>query len=83
MTSILVLEGDGIGPEITAATLAVLKAVDRRYGLGLVYEHADIGFVAYHATGTTLCQLSQPGRVIFLYVLCCPYSILSPYCLRP
>ncbi len=54
MTSILVLEGDGIGPEITRATLAVLKAVDRRYELGLVYEHADIGFVAYHATGTTL-----------------------------
>ncbi len=54
MTSILVLEGDGIGPEITAATLEVLAATDRRYALGLVFEHADIGFVAYNASGTTL-----------------------------
>ena len=54
MTTILVLEGDGIGPEITAATLEVLAAADRRYALGLAFEHADIGFVAYNATGTTL-----------------------------
>ena len=30
-----VMPGDGIGPEITAATLHVLDAVDRRFGLGL------------------------------------------------
>ena len=29
------MEGDGIGPEITAATLAVLRAADRRFGSGL------------------------------------------------
>jgi 3-isopropylmalate dehydrogenase len=33
-TRLLVLEGDGIGPEIMAATLAVLAAADRRYGPG-------------------------------------------------
>ena len=32
---ILVLEGDGIGPEITAATLAVLRAADAKFALGL------------------------------------------------
>ena len=29
---LLVLEGDGIGPEITAATLAVLRAADAKFG---------------------------------------------------
>jgi isocitrate/isopropylmalate dehydrogenase len=50
---LLVLPGDGIGPEITAATLRVLDAADRRFDLGLAYEHRDIGFKAYEATGTT------------------------------
>ena len=35
---ILVLEGDGIGPEIIAATLRVLQAADRAFGLGLAFE---------------------------------------------
>jgi 3-isopropylmalate dehydrogenase len=50
---LLVLEGDGIGPEICAATLAVLQAADARFGLGLAFEHAPIGFTALAATGTT------------------------------
>jgi len=52
-TRILVLEGDGIGPEITAATLAVLRAADAKFGLGLAFEHADIGWTAHKACGTT------------------------------
>ena len=43
---ILVLPGDGIGPEITEATLAVLTATDRRFGLGLSFEEMTIGFRA-------------------------------------
>ena len=50
---ILVLEGDGIGPEITAATLAVLQAADTKFGLRLVFERADIGWAALKASGTT------------------------------
>jgi 3-isopropylmalate dehydrogenase len=50
---ILVLEGDGIGPEITAATLEVLKAADKKFGIGLEFSKADIGWVAHKATGTT------------------------------
>ena len=41
--NILVLPGDGIGPEISAATVAVLEACDRALGLGLTFEHRDIG----------------------------------------
>jgi isocitrate/isopropylmalate dehydrogenase len=50
---LLVLEGDGIGPEITAATLAVLRAADAKFGLGLAFESAAIGWAAHRATGTT------------------------------
>ena len=51
---LLVLPGDGIGPEITAATLAVLDAASRRFGLGLSYEQRDIGLASLRAQGTTL-----------------------------
>jgi len=50
---LLVMEGDGIGPEICAATLAVLRAADRRFELGLTFTQATIGFAALRAQGTT------------------------------
>ena len=50
---ILVLEGDGIGPEITAATLDVLRAADAKFSLGFSFEKADVGWVAHKAVGTT------------------------------
>ncbi len=51
--SLLVLEGDGIGPEITAATLAVLAAAERIFGLRLAFEHAAIGWAAHRELGST------------------------------
>jgi 3-isopropylmalate dehydrogenase len=48
------MEGDGIGPEITAATLAVLRAVDRAFGLRLSFTPVTIGLAALRAQGTTL-----------------------------
>ena len=51
---ILVLPGDGIGEEITQATMAVLKVADNRFSLGLEYDFMDIGFKALEKTGTTL-----------------------------
>jgi len=50
---ILVLEGDGIGPEITAATLEVLRAADTKFGLAFEFAHADVGWAAHKATGNT------------------------------
>jgi isocitrate/isopropylmalate dehydrogenase len=43
---ILVLSGDGIGPEITDATLVVLDAASRTFALNLVFERHDIGLPA-------------------------------------
>ncbi len=51
---LLALPGDGIGPEITVATLRVLAAVDARFGLGLQIETADIGLKSLAEQGTTL-----------------------------
>ncbi len=50
---LLVLEGDGIGPEIMTATLAVLHAADARFALGLSFEAAAVGWSAHRAAGTT------------------------------
>jgi isocitrate/isopropylmalate dehydrogenase len=47
------MEGDGIGPEISAATLDVLRAADRRFGLGFEFTSATIGFPALRQSGTT------------------------------
>ncbi len=51
---ILVLPGDGIGPEITRATLEVLRAADAAFNIGLKFETHDIGLVTLKSRGTTL-----------------------------
>ena len=56
---ILVLRGDGIGPEITAATLAVLDRANALFKLGLEWQHEEIGLPALKKEGTTL-----PARVL-------------------
>jgi 3-isopropylmalate dehydrogenase len=48
------MEGDGIGPEITAATLEVLRAAERVFALGLSFAPVTVGFVALRAHGSTL-----------------------------
>ncbi len=54
MTTLLVLPGDGIGPEITAATIDVLREADSLFGLGLKFERMAIGVEALKQSGTTL-----------------------------
>src|SRR5262245_39821580 len=52
--SIVVMQGDGIGPEITAATLEVLRAAERVFGLDLSFTPVSIGLAALRAQRTTL-----------------------------
>jgi isocitrate dehydrogenase (NAD+) len=52
--SIVVMEGDGIGPEITAATLEVLRAAERMFELGLSFTPVSVGLASLRAQGTTL-----------------------------
>jgi isocitrate/isopropylmalate dehydrogenase len=51
---IAVLDGDGIGPEITAATVAALTAAAERSGLHLRLTQCLIGWKAYERHRTTL-----------------------------
>jgi 3-isopropylmalate dehydrogenase len=50
---IVVLPGDGIGFEITAATIAALEVVDKRLELGLRFETREVGFASLKSAGTT------------------------------
>lgn len=51
---ILVLPGDGIGPEITRATIEVLHALDSFIQLNLAFETMDIGLASLKGSGSTL-----------------------------
>ncbi len=51
---IAVLPGDGIGPEVVAAALSVLRTVARRYGHTFEFAEYDIGGIAIDKTGEPL-----------------------------
>ncbi|MFZ8898249.1 MAG: isocitrate/isopropylmalate dehydrogenase family protein [Alphaproteobacteria bacterium] len=55
----LVLDGDGIGPEIVRSTLTVLDAVSDHFGLHFSFEKLPIGFEALSIEGT-----SFPERIM-------------------
>ena len=51
---ILIVQGDGIGPEITGATLTVVGALQKKFGLDLKLDHADCGLVSLKKHGITV-----------------------------
>lgn len=56
---ILLLNGDGIGPEIVAAAETVVRAASHRFNLGLELEEAPIGLSALEAEGTTFSDATM------------------------
>ena len=50
---IIVLPGDGIGPEIVASTMKVLTLASDRFELGLRFEEHEIGLASLARSGTT------------------------------
>ena len=50
---VLILPGDGIGPELCTATEIALKALDNKYALNLRYETDLIGFDSLKKKGST------------------------------
>ena len=48
---IVVLRGDGIGPEIVDAAVEVLKAVDDKFGIGMTFDYRPFGGAAVDACG--------------------------------
>ncbi len=52
--TVLMLPGDGIGPEIVAEAEKVLHKVNEKFNLGLTFEQALVGGAAIDATGIPL-----------------------------
>ena len=50
---VLILPGDGIGPEIAAAARRALEALDARFALGLQLSEGRVGLAALERDGTT------------------------------
>ena len=59
---IVVLAGDGIGPEVTAAAVEVLHALDVRLHLGLSFAAHAFGGAAIDAYADPFPDHVQPGR---------------------
>ncbi len=53
---VVLLPGDGIGPEVVEATLAVLAPLARRHDLGLAFESLRAGAFAYQDTGSAMTE---------------------------
>jgi isocitrate/isopropylmalate dehydrogenase len=50
---LVVLPGDGIGPEILDSTIQILQLLDRRLSLGLTFETHECGLSTLKRVGTT------------------------------
>ncbi|MBB3034907.1 3-isopropylmalate dehydrogenase [Alteriqipengyuania lutimaris] len=70
MSRIVLLAGDGIGPEVTAAARAVLEAAAGRHGLTLEFETHDFGGCAIDAHGDPFPAATRaaclPADAVFL-----------------
>jgi len=51
---IAVLGGDGVGPEVTEASLVVLRATAERFGHDFITDLQDVGYTAYERSGHPL-----------------------------
>ena len=68
--NILIVPGDGIGQEVTAAGKKVLDKIAERFGHSFTYDEALIGHVAIEATGSplpdeTLAKMKASDAVLF------------------
>ncbi|HFA47599.1 MAG TPA: 3-isopropylmalate dehydrogenase [Bacteroidetes bacterium] len=68
--NIAILPGDGIGPEVTAQALNVLKAVEKRFGHHFNYTYADVGAIAIEKHGdplpeATLATCKNSDAILF------------------
>ncbi|MBX7253774.1 MAG: hypothetical protein K1X50_17460, partial [Candidatus Promineofilum sp.] len=59
--TIMLLPGDGIGPEVVAEARRVLDAVAARYGHTFAYKEGLIGGCAIDATGAPLPESTLAG----------------------
>ncbi|HJN76718.1 MAG TPA: 3-isopropylmalate dehydrogenase [Myxococcota bacterium] len=61
MPRVAVIPGDGIGHEVSAEGVRVLRHLDARDGLGLDFEELDYGAERYLRTGVTITPAEMDG----------------------
>ncbi len=54
--NLVVMAGDDIGPEIVAVAMAVVKAADAEFSLGLRFTDVEVGMGSHRKHGTTLTE---------------------------
>ena len=54
--NLVVMAGDDIGPEIVTAAMAVVKAADAEFSLGLRFTEVEVGMASHRKHGTTLTE---------------------------
>lgn len=69
MATVLLLPGDGIGPEVVAAARRVLERAARAFGIALRFQEAPVGGAAIDQTGdplpeTTLAAAREADAVL-------------------
>jgi 3-isopropylmalate dehydrogenase len=84
---ILVLPGDGIGPEIVAEAVRLLDVLRRDYGLEVEWEQGLIGGAAYEVTGKPLPEatlaLARAADAVLLGAVGGPQWDRIDWSLRP
>ena len=84
---ILILSGDGIGPEITAEALRVLEAINNQQKLGILFSYGLLGGCAVDAFGTPFPDetrlLAENSDAILLGAIGGPKWDTLPRELRP
>jgi 3-isopropylmalate dehydrogenase len=87
MDRILLLPGDGIGPEVTAQAVRVLQGTADRFGLELSLEDGLIGGAAIDANGTPLddatVERARGCRAVLLGAVGGPKWDAMPVATRP
>ena len=82
-----VLGGDGVGPEVTEASLEVLRATAERFGHELTADLKEVGFAAYEQFGTPLPEdtlaAGRSADAVLLGAVGDPRSEGVPVELRP
>ena len=85
--SIVLLPGDGIGPEITAVARSLLKAVAAKYKFGLHFNEQAIGGAAISICGdplpNTTLQACQSADAVLLASIGDPHFDTLPRMKRP
>lgn len=87
MERVLVLPGDGIGPEVTAQAVRVLEAAGRHAGIGIECVEGLIGGASIDAHGTPLTDdavaLARECRAVLLGAVGGPAWDAMPVATRP